>query len=268
MARFNTWNFFNRNVQSGLTEGQFINMGSCLLCAGPPSLGVGGAAVIQSVDSDAVVGDVVYPLGLISSWAINQQMAVVPVPEAGSYKRYTVTGPSDGSLALGRTLYHGPSMLRALYAYFRADANPNVNVEPLIDDGAANLVRNPHNYINDTPGYENFWINMASSILSQPVGILLYIQDVNRESYGAVYLEQFHASVHGLASGPGQLVVSEQVQGSFARARPVKLANVIPLMSRLSNDADLDDSGVITTAGTERTISGVPRILSPTSGNI
>lgn len=268
MATFQDWNFFNRNVQSGLTEGQFINMGSVLLCAGPPALGVGGVGQVFEQNGDVAVGDVVFPMGLISSWAVNQQLPVIPIPEAGSYKRYTITGPSDGSLALGRTLYHGPSLLRVLYAYFRANANPNIQIDPLIDDQAANLLRNPHNFINDTPGYENFWANLASSILSQPVGVLIYIQDVNRESYGAVYLEQFQVATHGFASGPGQLVVNEQVQGSFARCRPVKLANPIPLMSRLSKQEDSNDSGVITVAGSDRTIPGTQRIRSQTSSNV
>ena len=79
MGSFNNWNYFNRNVQSGLTEGQFINMGSVLLCAGPPALGV-GARFVFNEDSDAAVGDIVYPMGLISSWALNQQLPVVPIP--------------------------------------------------------------------------------------------------------------------------------------------------------------------------------------------
>jgi len=259
------WNFFNRNVQSGLTEGQFLNMGSVLLCAGPPSLGV--TAGTAFVGDDAAGGDIVFPMGLISSWSMNQQMPVVPIPEAGSYKRYTITGPSDGSLALGRTLYHGPSLLRVLYAYYKAENNPSIQIEPLIDNATANNMRNPHNWINDTPGHENFWINMASSILSQPVGILLYIQDINRESYGAVYLEQFQPSVHGMASGPGQLVVSEQTQGSFARARPVKLAKPIPLMSRLSRDEGINSVGKIMVAGTERTLPGLGGLNPGTGGS-
>ena len=268
MARFNDWNFFNRNVQGGLTEGQFINMGSCLLCAGPPALGVGGAGQLFEQEEDAVVGDVVFPLGLISSWSMNQQLAVVPVPEAGSYRRYTITGPADGSMAFGRTLFHGPNALRVLYAYYRATANPNAQVQSLIDDGAANLLRNPHNFISSAPGYENFWIDMCSSIFSQPVGILLYIQDSNRESYGAVYLESFQPAGHAMASGPGQLVVSEQIQGTFQRARPVRLSNVVPLMSRISNEADLDDSGVITIAGTERTIQNTTKLRVQTGSNV
>lgn len=240
MSRFNDWDFFNKQVQSGLTEGQFLNAQSVLIAAGPPFLSATGSGT----EDQLVAGDVVYPVGLISQWAVNQQMAVIPVPEAGSYRRYTITGPADGSFTLGRTLYHGPSLLRVLYAYYKALDPRGVPVFPLIDNDAANIVRNPKNVIYDSPGYENFFSNLASDLFTQPVGILIYIQDVNRESYGAVYLEQLQIANHGLASGPGQLVLAEQANCLFSRARPVRMANPIPLMSRF------DDSGVITTAGT------------------
>lgn len=240
MARFQDWDFFNKQVQSGLTEGQFVNAGSVLLCAGPPFLTAEGG----STEDQIVTGDVVYPVGLINQWSIQQQMAVIPVPEAGSYRRYTITGPADGSFSMGRTLYHGPSLLRVMYAYMKALDPRGVPVFPLIDNDAANVQRYPKNRIYDAPGYENFYINLASDLFTQPVGILIYIQDSGRESYGAVYLEQLHIANHGMASGPGQLVVSEQVNCTFSRARPVQLANPVPLMARFQ------DSGVITTAGT------------------
>lgn len=262
MARFQDWDFFNKQVQSGLTEGQFINMAGCLLCAGPPFLTAEGGGTEDQI----VTGDVVYPMGLVSNWSIQQQMAVVPIPEAGSYRRYTITGPADGTFAMGRTLYHGPSLLRVLYAYYKALDPRGVPVFPLIDNDAANILRNPKNRIYDAPGYENWYINLASDLFSQPVGLLLYIQDINRESYGAVYLEQLHIANHGLASGPGQLVVSEQVNCTFSRARPVALANPIPLMARFQ------DSGVITTAGTltnsdGEAVSGGQRIPAVTQAN-
>lgn len=269
MARFDNWDFFNHNVQSGLTEGQFLNSGGVLICAGPPVLGIGGRAALGPQDGEAPsLGDTVWPIGLIGQWSLSQQQALVPVAEAGSYKKYTITGPSDGSFVYGRTLYHGPSLLRAQYAYYKT-TNARFPVQPLIDDAGANLLRNPHNEISDMPGYENFFINLASSLFSQPVGLLLYFQDVNRESYGAVYLEQFNTGSHGMSSGPGQLVLSEQVQGMFNRARPVKLAEQIPLMSRSSRtNADNDDSGTITTAGSSRTIAGQQRLKVATSANI
>jgi len=258
MARFNDWDFLNKQVQGGLTEGQFINHGGCLLCAGPPFLAATGAGTEDQITT----GDVVYPIGLISNWSIGQNLQVVPVPEAGSYRRYTVVGPADGNFSLGRTLYHGPNVLRAMYAYYRADLEREFGghpIEPLIDADAANIQRNPKNVIYDPPGYENGWFNLCSDLFSQPVGILLYIQDINRESYAAVYLEQLQIVNHGMASGPGALVLSEQVGAIFSRARPVRLANPIPLMSRFQ------DAGVITTAGTMT--GGEQRIPAMTQSN-
>ena len=260
MARFDDWDYINKNVQSGLTEGQFINQAGCLLCAGPPFL----ATVGSGADSTFTSGDVVYPVGLLSSWNMSQQLAVMPVPEAGSYRRYTITGPADGSINFGRALYHGPNILRAMYAYYSADPDGlagGVPIEPLIDRqaAAALIQRNPKNVIRDAPGHENFFINLASDLFSQPVGMLLYIQDINRESYGAVYLEQLHVANHGISSGPGQLVVAENIACMFARARPVKLANPVPLMSKLS------DNGVITTSGTMT--GGEQRITATTPAN-
>lgn len=258
MARFNNWDFLNKQVQSGLVEGQFINQAGCLLCAGPPFLAVTGGGT----EAQLATGDTVYPIGLISQWQINQNMAVVPVPEAGSYRRYHITGPTDGNFSFSRILYHGPSLLRVLYAYYKADIDGEFGgypIEPLIDNDAANIQRNPKEIIYDAPGFENFWINLASDLFSQPVGILLYIQDLNRESYGAVYLEQLQVAQHGMGSGPGSLVVAENASALFSRARPVKLANPIPLMSRFQ------DSGIITTAGTMT--GGEQRIPAVTQSN-
>ena len=249
MARFQNWNFFNKQVQSGLTEGQYVGSASTLLCAGPPFLATESGGSERQL---TVSGDTVYPMGLISNFTIQQQMAVIPIPEVGSYRRYTVTGPSDGSFSLSRVLYHGPSLLRAMYAYYKARDRKGVRIDPLIDAEAANLSRNPKNRIYDAPGYENFYINLASDLFSQPVGLLVFIKDVNRESYGAVYLEQLHVANHGFATGPGQQVIAEQANCTFSRARPVRLANPVPLMSRLQ------DSGVITTAGTLTNAEGGP----------
>lgn len=257
MARLEEWNFFNRNVQSGLTEGQFLSSASTVICAGPPFLAASGA----SNEGMLAGGNVVYPIGLIDQWSISQNLTVIPLSEAGSYRRYTVTGPATGQVALGRSLYHGPSLLRVLYAYYRAlDPRGETPVYPLIDNEAANVIRNPKNAIFDAPGYENGYFNLASDLFTQPIGLLLYIQDVNRESYSALYLEQVHVGNHSLQSGASSVVLSESTQCLFARAKPVKLANPIPLMGRFQ------DSGVITTAGTFT--NGEQRLAAATQSNL
>lgn len=259
MSTFADWDYFNKHVQSGLTEGQFLNSGGCMIAAGPPYLASIGAT------GDTVNTDTVWPIGLISQWGVSQNLAVIPIPEAGSYQRYIMTGPSDGGFQMSRSLYHGPSLLRAMYAYFSAPSEEDgaTPILPLIpDDAAQGITRNPKLRITDPPGYENFWINLASEVFTQPVGIMLYFQDSNRESWGALYLEQFMTNAHSVSSGPGQIVIAEQTSGIFSRARPIKLVNSIPLMSRAV------DAGTITVAGSQNTTGGPTRIPVPTGTNI
>ena len=246
MATFQDWDYFTRNVQSGLTEGQFLNSGGCLLAAGPPYLTspVGGA------DDDGSGSQHVYPIGLVSQWQISHSLTAIPVPEAGSYRRYTITGPADGNFSMGRTLYHGPSLLRVLYAYYDTGENAlpgSTPIRSLTRKSDANGLRNPKNFIADAPGYDNWWVNLASDLFTQPVGLLLYIKDVNREAYGATYLEQLQVVNHGFGSGPGQVAIAENASFFLSRARPVKLNGAIPLMSRHG------DEGYATVAGTENT---------------
>ena len=258
MATFKNWDYFNKHVQSGLTEGQFINFGGCVLAAGPPYLTSMGSAD-GSVDSDSV-----FLIGKIGNWSVGNNLMVVPIPETGSYRRYLVTGPADGQLQLSRTLYHGPSLLRALYAYYSApvESGGSIPIESLVSDTSSNIRRNPKNRITDAPGYENFWPNLASEVFTQPVGILLFIQDSNRESYGACYFEQTQVVNHGFGGGPGSVVVAEQMSAMFGRCRPVKLPNAVPLMSRA------EDAGTITVAGSENTTGGPTRIPQATGTNV
>jgi len=245
-SRFSEWNQFDKHVQPGLTDGQFLNASSILVCAGPPFLDSSGFSPSDGEGSTGTSGDTVFPIGLLSNFGLQQRLSIIPIPEIGSYRKYSVTGPSDGSFSASRILYHGPSVLRAMYAYYSAQDPSGEIIDPLVGDASANLNRFPKNKINDSPGKENFYMNLASDLFTQPVGLLLYFQDVNKESYGAVYLEQVQVASHAISASPGQQVLSENINCMFSRVRPVKLANTIPLMSRAS------DSEHITTGGTIR----------------
>jgi hypothetical protein len=258
MASFDTWDSYDTTVQSNLTEGQALSSQHTLLAFGPPFLGRGGADAgleegalsPETGGSPFGGGEVLWPAGLVSSFGLQQQQPVIPVPEIGSERRYTVVGSSDGGFSMQRTLFHGPSLLRATMAYFKAPNNPDIQVEPLIDNEAAQLRRNPHNWIHDNPGNENAHFNLGSDLFRQAFGLLVYFKDVNREDYGAIYLEQCHIGSHSLSTSAGQVVIAEGMQCSFARVRPVSLSNPIPTMSHLR---DGGTSGKITIAGSQYT---------------
>ena len=243
MSTFKSWKFMSRHVQSNLNEGQFISSQSVALMIGPPTLTQGSAAVQGDVAGDGASdrsGEVVWPLGLVSSWGINQSLESIRVPEAGSMMKYTLTGGSNGSLQLARSLYHGPSLLRAMNAPHLAYKDDELVMDPLISVDQA-LQVNPFTKVTELPGYGNFHINLMSEVFRRQVGLLFYMMDSNSEVYAAFYLEGVQLANHGISSGPGQLIVSEQMSASFTRARPIKMDNQIPLFS-----SAIDPGSVIT----------------------
>lgn len=258
MSTFNTWNFRDKHVQSGLTEGQNLAAQSVLIAFGPPYLSAGdgtdsleGAISGDDTVGSASAGEVVFPAGLIGSLGLGMQRPLIPVAEIGSTQMYTVVGPMSGSVQFGRTLVHGPSLLRAYMAYFKATGDEGELIEGLIGNDFLNLRRNPLNVIDETPGYENFWINLNSEIFEQPSGMMLYIKDSNDEAYGAVYLENMNIASLQMSLEPGRVTLAEQSSASFTRARPIRVARVVPTMSKFGNE------GKTAIAGGRKTIPGV-----------
>jgi hypothetical protein len=262
MATLSDWNYTDRNVQSGITEGQFISSSTTVLAAGPPFLtGASLAPPARQRDDlaspgsnlQSTVGDQVFLMGIVGQWSVNQQLAVVPVPEAGSQRSYTVTGPSSGQISIGRTLVHGPSLLRALYAHRRISdpRSAGGTFDSLINpERAGDFQGNPRSRLAAPAGYDNAWFDLSSDVFTSPFGLLILMIDTNREGYGACYLEQAHVNQHGFSSGPGSLVIGENIAATFARLRPVKLARAVPLLSKPEN------AGKIGIAATVNTVPG------------
>lgn len=261
MASFNTWNFREKHVQSGLTEGQNLAAQSVLLAFGPPYLSAGDedvsleGSISGEVSTTGIegAGDVIFPAGLIGSFGLGMQRPLIPVGEIGSTQMYTVVGPMTGSVQFGRTLVHGPSLLRAYMAYFKATSDEGELIEGLIGNDGLNRRRNPLSVIDEAPGYENFWVNLNSEIFEQPAGMLMYIKDSNDEAYGAVYLENMNVASLSMGLDPGRVTITESSQATFTRARPVRLARVVPIMSRL----EARYVGTTAIAGSRKTVPGV-----------
>lgn len=257
MATFSTWNWTNRHVQSDINDGQFLASKSILVSFGPPYLGTPGeVSGVEGTDAESTPfagGDLLFPCGMIGSFGMQQGQQLIPVPEIGSDLRYILTGPSSGNARMGKTLIHGPSFLRCTHAYFKSDSPGGVRIDPLISEDAANLRRNPLNQVSEPPGYDNLFLNLSSDLFKQAFGVMLFIQDSNREVYGGVYLESCFVGMHGMSVGAGQAAVGEEISFEFNRVRPVKFTNAVPLMSK----HDPDGGGRYVVAGSERTIPGL-----------
>ena len=124
-----------------------------------------------------------------------------------------------GQANLGRIMYHGPSLLRVLYAYYQ-DAVAPATVETLLGGISASTMPNPHN-VKIPPGYENVYLNLASDLFSQPIGLLLMLKDNNEDTMAAVYLESCYIPNHSISTDAMGTIIQEQVSIQFERAVPI-----------------------------------------------
>ena len=225
----NNWNFQTDHVQRDFRNGQFASAETTLVAAGPPRLSQarGGGST-----------GTVYPIGLLENVGINQSKQVQRIFEIGSSRSYFIPGRVVGSVNLGRVFYYGPSLLRVIYAYYQNEEN-NIPIgsedRSLIDEGTPNERRNPREQlidldtlssaslhtINQSPGDDYFFINLASDMFNQPTGLAIYFKDSNNNLIGAVYLEDCMVQGHQMNVSSGSVLIMEGATMQFDRAVPI-----------------------------------------------
>lgn len=224
-GNFSDWAPYTNYVQAGIVDGQYVNAGHTLLAAGPPRIAnIGGAAAFAAAISGKgqAANQVVYPMGLIQNFGLSHNRQFSRIFEIGSERSYFISGRTVGQLNLGRLYYHGASMLRILYAYYQ-DLIPPTLVTPMFPNAGAAAMANPHDVVIPA-GYENIYLNLASDLFAQPVGIMFYIRDVNQDSLGALYFEACYVPQHGLQTDSQGVLIQEQAGIQFERAVPVAIS--------------------------------------------
>jgi len=226
MAKFSEWSPYSKFVQSGLVDGQFLNASFTMLAAGPPRLANLGGATVGGSSSD----DIVYPIGIVQNFSLNHNRQFNRIWEIGSERSFFISGRTVGQLGLSRIMYHGPSLLRVLYAYYQ-DLFPPTVIPSVIgaDNIGAQLVANPHD-VKIAPGYENLYLNLASDLFSQPVGMMLYLRDSNEDTVGSCYMESCYIPNHTMATDAQGTVIQENAAVQFERAYAVAVS-ALPLVS-------------------------------------
>lgn len=254
MPGFDDWSPYKTHVQGGLREGNFLNGQFILLCAGPPffsQLGSDGTAATTPV----------YPIGLTQNVALSQNKAISRIFEIGSDRSYFISGRSVGQLSLGRVVYHGPSLLRALYAYYDTSNDIGTGgayaispldprqsgkgVPPFSLEGDG-VSQNLHS-VQIPPGYGNMFLNLASDLFSQPMGLFLVFKDNAKNTVASVYLDQCYVPQHSIAVDAQGLIVQESVGIQYERMQPVKM----PQVQLLSSVLDDETGGFIPTPDTD-----------------
>lgn len=225
MAKLSEWSPYNRFAQGGLVDGEFMSAAFTLVAAGPPRLAnVGGAAGAAAALSAGAGQNFAIPVGVVQNVNLSHQRQFNRFWEIGSERSYFIAGRTQGQLGLSRVMYHGPSLLRMLYAYYQ-DLIPPTIITFVFPNPGVLTVANPHQ-VKIPPGYENVFLNLASDLFSQPMGLMLYFRDVNENTVSANYLEACYVPSHTLATDAGGVVIQENVSVQFERLVPVAVAGL------------------------------------------
>jgi hypothetical protein len=222
---FSTWSPDNSYVQSGLVDGAYANAGCAMLAAGPPRLAnIGGAAAFaQAVSgSGQAANQIVFPIGLTQNFNLSHTRQFNRIFEIGSERSYFISGRTVGQIGLGRIYYHGASLLRVLYAYYQDLVPPTAVPAMFLNAGAASM-SNPHNVIVP-PGYENIYLNLASDLFTQPIGLMWYMRDINQDALAAQYAEACYIPNHTFATDSQGVLIQESVSVQFERLVPVAIS--------------------------------------------
>ena len=219
---FETWAPYSNYVEAGYKDGNYVNGAFTLVAAGPPRLAnIGGAAALGSAlqGTGQKANQLVYPLGILQNFALSYQRNWARIFELGSERSYYISGRTFGQLSMGRVYYHGPSMLRILYAYYE-DAITPTTVKAIFDNVGSKAMSNPHDVIIP-PGYENIFLNLGSDLFGQPIGLLYYMRDISLKTLGAVYLECCVIPQWGMNVDAQGVLIQEQAALQFERMVPV-----------------------------------------------
>lgn len=221
MAKLSEWKPYERFVQGGLVDGQYLSAAFTMIAAGPPRLAnIGGAAgAAATLSADGGAKDWALPIGVVQNVGLSHNRNFARFWEIGSERSYFISGRTTGQLQLSRIMYHGPSLLRMLYAYYQDLIPPTVVPFVYANPGVVS-VANPHD-VKIPPGYENIFLNLASDLFSQPIGLMMYFRDSNEDTVGAIYMEGCYVPSHQIMTDAGGTVIQEAVSVQFERAVPV-----------------------------------------------
>ncbi len=216
-----------------MVDGRFMNAAYTMIAAGPPRLAnVGGPSFLAAALSAGSTSSdqIAYPIGVVQSLQLGNNMQLNRFFELGSERSYFIPGRVAGSLSLSRIMYHGPSLLRVLYAYYQDLAPPTIVPAVFSNTGAA-TVANPHDVVIP-PGYENIYLNLASDLFKQPIGLLIMLKDSNEDTMAAYYFESCYVPQHSLSTDAMGTVLQEGVGIQFERMLPIA-TRVVGLISGL-----------------------------------
>lgn len=237
------FDFENRHVQQELVGNTFINSASVLLAAGPPFLdgwgtGSGGFTITPATQGGLdgpnslaqVIGIPVFPIGVIENANLSQGRQLQRLFEVGSKRSYFVVGRTVSSLTIARTLFHGPSLMKALYAFAskRRFGENKVHWNEILRnaDLLAETKSEDELEVVNIPGYGDFMSNLDSDLFDTPFGLMFYMAAGSGAPYGAFYLEECHINAHQMNINASSSLIAEGVTIQFDQLIPLDIGAV------------------------------------------
>jgi len=219
-----------------MVDGQYVNAGFLMIAAGPPRIAnIGGATFFGQALSGTgeSANQIVLPIGVLQNFNVTHTRQFSRIFELGSERSYSISGRTVGQLSLGRVYYHGASLLRILYSYYNDSLGPTI-IQPMWPNIGASVNPNQHDVIIP-PGYENIFYNLASDLFAQPIGLLMYIRDINLDALGAGYFEACYLPNHAMATDAQGVLLQENVSVQFERMVPVAISALTLISSNSTN---------------------------------
>jgi hypothetical protein len=200
----NDWDFDVEHVQDITSGSDFLSSESVVICAGPPSV-TKAAAFNESH---------LIPIGVVQNAQVSQSKQLQQFFEVGSREPFFIPGRTFVNASLGRVMFDGPSVMKALYMQGTA-ADVPTDLEGLTTADFANAPSNPQG------GSGNFYINLSAKFFNNPLGLAFLLNDMDDNRYGGFYLENCFIQQHTLNVASQQTVLFENVSIRCSRLVPL-----------------------------------------------
>lgn len=249
-----SWNRATKHVEADMRSGRYVNAETCLVFVGPPRItDIGGINMNLNISSQnaglngGAGSDALYPVGMLEQFGLQQVQNVQKMYEIGARRSYQAGGRVQVVGSIGRVLFNGPSLLRALYAYYPntiAMANGKSIGPGGQNDSVSNSMLTTGQGLLDTfppiffeagslaaPDPEiasgqpfSFFINLMSELFSQPFGLGVIMRDNRNRNYGAFYCEDTMITSHSFGISSSSTLITEAVNWQCDACVPMEFS--------------------------------------------
>lgn len=219
------WDFHTYHVDTQLEGGEFVSAETTLIAAGPPDItSLLNQSPTQGIENGNLIDKEVYPMGLMENASLSQSKQLQRLFEIGSSRSYFVPGRVVGSLSYGRVFYNGVSLLRGQYAYYTSTGKYNISPSDLNISYQPSVGQKATPDLRVNPGYNGFWMNLASDVFNRPTGNFWYFRDMANRDVASLYFEYMYCQGTQLQISSGSVLLMEGGSFQFDRIVPAKMA--------------------------------------------